>query len=323
MKTLLKVLLVFVLLVVLLGAGGFLWAKRTTAAVLARTIEVHQVDFPIPFPLEPAEVEELGLSADEADALAMERAIERGQHLVEARYVCVECHGADFGGGVMVDDPMIGSIFGPNITMGEGGRTGGYTTADWDRIVRHGVRPDGHPAAMPSEDFQRMSDEELSDVIVYIRSQPDVDGTVPELKLGPLGTVLMATGALPLSADKIPEHQAAHMVRPPATEVSVEFGRHVAGVCMGCHAETLVGGPIAGGDPSWPAASNLTPVPEGLGSWSAEQFATVMRTGVRPDGTELLEPMSMVVPYTSQMTEVEMEALWAFLQSLPPTPPTR
>ena len=42
-----------------------------------------------------------------------------------------------------------------------------------------------------------------------------------------------------------------------------------------------------------------------------------------PDGTELLEPMNMVVPYTSQMTEVEMEALWAYLQSLPPTPSTQ
>ena len=111
MKTLLKVFLVLVLLIVLLGAGGFVWAKRTTAAVLARTIDVHQVDFPIPFPVDPAEVEELGLSAEEADGLAMERAVERGRHLVEARYVCVECHGADFGGGVMIDDPMIGSIF--------------------------------------------------------------------------------------------------------------------------------------------------------------------------------------------------------------------
>ena len=98
--------------------------------------------------------------------------MERGRHLVTARYGCAECHGANFGGGVMVDAFPLGSLLGPNITTGQGSRTLQYSPADWDRIVRHGVLPDGRPAVMPSIDFVQMSDQELSDIIAYIRSFP-------------------------------------------------------------------------------------------------------------------------------------------------------
>lgn len=220
----------------------------------------------------------------------------------------------------MVDDPMLGTLLGPNITAGSGGKTASYGPADWDRMVRHGVKPDRSPGAMPSEDFRRMSDQELSDIVAYIRSMPTVDATVPPIKLGPLGTVLVATGQLPLSADLIGEHQAAHAVRPPASEATAEFGQHLSGVCSGCHTLALTGGKVPGGDPSWPPASNLTPVAGGFGDWSYEQFVTAMREGVRPDGTELLYPMSMVTGYTSSMTDTELEALWAYLRSLAPAP---
>jgi hypothetical protein len=85
----------------------------------------------------------------------------------------------------MIDDPMIGRLLGPNITGGEGGRTADFGPADWDRIVRHGIQPDGHPAFMPSEDFRSMSDQELSDIIAYVRSRPTVDATVPPPAPGP------------------------------------------------------------------------------------------------------------------------------------------
>lgn len=318
MKLVWKLLLVVLLLAVLVAAGGLLWARGKTADLLGRTIETHLVDFPVPFPLDPAEVAERGLSPDEAGALALERAIERGRHLVEARYGCADCHGADFGGGVMVDDPAIGRLLGPNITPGQGGKTAGYTTSDWDRIVRHGVKPPGTPGAMPSQDFARMSDQELSDIVAYVRTLPAVDGTVPPVTLGPLGTVLVATGEIPLSADLVDDHRADHPTFPPEAAETVEFGRHIAGPCVGCHGQTMVGGPVPGGDPSWPAAANLTPHAEGLGDWSYDDFTTAMLKGRRPDGSELLAPMSMVVPYAQNMTDTELQALWAFLRSLPP-----
>jgi hypothetical protein len=34
-------------------------------------------------------------------------------------------------------------------------------------------------------------------------------------------------------------------------------------------------------------------------------------------------PMTFVMPYAESMTDVEMQALWTYLQSLPPTPLSR
>ncbi|HKJ02975.1 MAG TPA: cytochrome c, partial [Longimicrobiales bacterium] len=98
-----------------------------------------------------------------------------------------------------------------------------------------------------------------------------------------------------------------------------EFGAHLAGVCTGCHSATFAGGPVAGGDPSWPPAANLTPAGN-LGSWSEEQFVTVLRTGTRPDGTQLLPPMSLMTAYAQRMTDTELAALYLYLKSLPAAP---
>ena len=184
-----------VLLVILLAAAGFYgWASLAARRTLARTIATHTVDFPIPTPLDSGEIRRLRLSPEAAAQLARGRALERGKHLVESRYACIECHGRDFRGGVMVDAPPIGRLLGPNLTSGRGSRTAQYGPADWDRIVRHGVRPDGWPAAMPSADFERMTDQELSDIVVYVQSQPAVDNEVPPVTLGPVGKVLIAGG---------------------------------------------------------------------------------------------------------------------------------
>lgn len=319
MKKVLKIVVSFVLVVVLLGTGGFVWAKEKSAAVLGRTIETHTSDFPVPFPLDSAEIADSGLTPEAASDLALERAVERGRHLVESRYSCTECHGQDFGGGVMVDDPMLGRLLGPNITAGRGGKTAEYAPADWDRIVRHGIKPDGRPGAMPSQDFAGMSDRELSDIVAYIRSRPTVDAMVPPVTLGPLGTVLVATGKLPLSADLIGDHVSRHAVVPPVAEASVEFGRHLAAVCAGCHQADFSGGKVPGGDPSWPPAANLTPASDGLGGWSYEQFVEAMREGRRIDGSALRAPMDMVAGYTRKMTDTELEALWMYLRALPAT----
>jgi mono/diheme cytochrome c family protein len=297
---------------------GYAWASYAAGRKLSRTYAAHTVDFPIPFPLPEEEVRRLRLTPDSARLLARDRALQRGRHLVESRYACKECHGRDFGGGVMIDNPAIGRLLGPNLTGGQGSRAPGFRPGDWDRIVRHGILRDGRPSLMPSVDFQRMSDQELSDIVVLVQSQPPVDKDVPRATLGPVGKMLVATGKLVLSANAITAHgDAPHAVRPPESVPTVEFGRHLAATCMGCHGQDLAGGPIVGGDPSWPPAANLTPHPEGLARWSSAQFGRAIREGKRPDGTALKSPMSDVAPYAARMSDVEVEALWMYLRSLP------
>jgi cytochrome c553 len=172
---------------------------------------------------------------------------------------------------------------------------------------------------MPSVDFQRMSDQELSDIVAYIRSRPSRDHEVPRPRLGPLGKVLVATGKFALSADAIPADRP-HDAMPPAAAPTAEFGGHLAGVCMGCHGADLAGGPIVGGDPSWPPARNLTPHRDGLAGWTYPQFVAALRDSRRPDGSSLRAPMTFMAPYARRMTDVELQALWAYVQSVPPRP---
>ncbi len=318
MRKVVRILVGVVVVLLALVAGAYAWASVATSRVTSRVWATHEVDFPVPYPVE----DEAGIDvAGDADReqLALARARERGRHLVQSRYVCAECHGANFGGGVMVDAFPIGRFLAPNITTGEGGRTIGFTPTDWDRIVRHGIRRDGTPAVMPSEDFKDMSDQELSDIIAYLQSVPPVDNVVPRSTFGPLGKFLVATGEL-LAPESMLTSTEPHLRVPPPTEASVEFGRHIATVCTGCHRADFTGGPIRGGDPSWPPAANLTPNPGAFGDWTEEQFVAALRTSVRADGSALQPPMTLVAPYAQRMSDVEIEALWLFLRSLPASP---
>ena len=285
---------------IVIGLCVYAWAGYAAGRKLSRNYAVHRQDFVIPSP-----------SADTAASSALER----GRHLVDSRYACRGCHGSDLGGGVMIDAPAMGRILGPNLTTGNGSVTAGFSPADWDRIVRHGIKRDGKPALMPSQDFRGMSDRELADIVVFLRAQPAVDRRMPPPTLGPVGKMLVATGKFILSADLI-QHDSPHPSTPPETGPTVEFGRHLAATCTGCHGDNLGGGPIVGGDPSWPPAANLTSA--GLGDWTFKQFVTTMREGKRPDGTHLRNPMAELLPYAQRMTETELQALWSYLRSVPP-----
>ncbi len=324
-------------LLVVLGGGAYVWASSATRAKLETVREVHRVDFPIPFPLSDEEVAALGaerlangivaqgddpIEGLDVDAIATERAVSRGKHLVSTFYACVECHGDNFGGGVMVDDPAIGQLLGPNLTLGSGSRTLEYTAADWDRIVRHGVKPNGAGSPMPSVDFFSMSDRELSDIVTYIRSLPPVNRDVAPVTIGPVGKMLVATGQLKLSADHHPTaHKIEHAPLPPNAVADATFGKHLAQTCSGCHGPNFAGGPIIGGPPDWPPAANLTPA--GLVDWSYDDFLRAMKEGKRKNGVALREPMSNITKFSPNMTEIELQALWAFFKSLPPQPTSK
>jgi cytochrome c553 len=320
MRLVLKILGGLILLVVVAAVGVYLWAGYATDRRLSATYETHVIDFPIPTPLSAEELAAAGVTEDSGGALALAQARERAGHLLRARYPCAECHGENFGGGTMIDAFPIGRLLGPNITRGRGSKTVGYTASDWDRAVRHGVLPDGRPSIMPAQDFMKMSDQELADIVAYIESLPPVDNEVPPPFFGPLGRVLVATGQLSPAVDAIPDQFMTHPVVPPVETTSVEYGAHIAATCMGCHGPELAGGPIVGGDPAWPPARNLTPHETGLAGWTYNQFVTALRDGRRPDGTAIREPMVLMVPMAQAMKDVELQAVWMYLQSLPPRP---
>lgn len=250
-------------------------------------------------------------------ALAKERAIERGKGYVQSRAACTECHAEDFGGKVIIDSPVMGTWIAPNITRA--GVTAEYTSVDWVRLLRHGVKPNTKPASMPCTDFTWFSDQEISDIAMYVNSMPKVDRVMPDSTFGPIFSMLITQGEIPISAEVI-DHTAERPKYPPrADAVSVELGKHLANTCTGCHGQQLSGGPIQGGDPSWLPARNLTFHETGLATWTLEQFTKSLREGVRPDGSALGVPMLGVVAYTARLSDDEITSLYEYLKTVPPT----
>ncbi|GAB1489537.1 hypothetical protein MASR2M8_19900 [Opitutaceae bacterium] len=243
--------------------------------------------------------------------------IAHGKHLVTTRG-CADCHAPDLAGRVVMNDPMVGTIAGSNLTKGVGGLPADYTDADFVRAIRHGVARDGRALVlMPSLDYQGLSDEDLGAMIAYLKSIPAVDRPRGPVEPGPIARLLILKGDIKLAAEHI-DHAAP---RPASVVpgINADYGRYLSATCIGCHGENFAGGPIAGAPPSWPAASNLTLHPgNGISTWSEADFIAALRTSKRPDGS-VLDPIMPAA--LGEMTDTEIKALWAYLRTVVPVAP--
>lgn len=241
--------------------------------------------------------------------------VAEGRHIATVRG-CVDCHGANLGGRLMIDDPLIGKVFTANLTTGKGGRGATLTPEDWELAIRHGVRRDGTQlAVMPSPEFAALTDRDVAAIVAFMRTVPAVDNVQPRPALGPLGRVLYVTGQL----DAYPASGMAQSVTHRAAiapAVSLEFGQYVAHGCTGCHNPNYSGGKVPGTPPSFAAAGNITPdSATGIGRWSEADFMRALREGTRPDGSKL-DPF-MPVQLTKQMTDTELKAAYMYLRTVP------
>ena len=78
----------------------------------------------------------------------------------------------------------------------------------------------------------------------------------------------------------------------------------------------MSGGPIPGAPDTLAVPLNLTAQATGLADYSVEDFKKTLRQGVRKNGRKL-DPF-MPVESTRNMTDIELEALYAYLHSVPP-----
>jgi mono/diheme cytochrome c family protein len=285
--------------VLALAAAAAGWLHWRHALLRAAPRDFTARELPVPYPRP-------GL--DELQAAT--EAVRSGEALYNGRYGCKGCHGVDLSGGnVQGPWPFMTSV-GANITPG--GVTKDYTSRDWDALIRHGIRPDGRAALMPVMEIYKMSDQELSDLIAFVRSMPALSTPRAESRIHLPGMALVVFGWAHYSADEV-DHDYAHPERPP--DDLLALGEHIAHTCRVCHREMLNGGPVAVGAPNWPPAANLTKHPSGLSAWTEADFVQLLRTGVRPDGTEV----NPVMPWQAvkDMPASDIHALWVYLQSLP------
>lgn len=261
--------------------------------------------------------------------------IERGRYLVMGPAHCSDCHAAPEQVGALeggAEVPLaggkafhlpVGTFYVPNITPDAKDGIGRYGDEDIARLLRYGVRPDGH-AVLPFMPFSNMADDDLRAVISYLRSRPATPHAVPQHEINTAGRVVKAwmlepkgpTGTVPTSA------------KP---EASAEYGKYLANSvanCVGCHTQVDLRtgqptGPAFGGGAKHPSTDdpkkvflspNLTPDPTSgwISDWSEDVFVARFRVGRVHVGS----PM----PWTAfkRMSDDDLRALYRYLRSLPP-----
>ncbi len=229
-----------------------------------------------------------------------------GERLVSI--YCSNCHGDGMKGSDIFNDPALAVIDAPNLTSGEGGVGAQFNDIDWVRAIRHGVDPTGKPLfIMPSRNFYFFSDEDLGQIIAYLKIAPPINHSANDRATTFLGRGLLSLG---LFGDLIDAERINHTAsRPTAPEpaITVEYGQYLAVTfgCRTCHGPDLAGGKDP--DPDAPPGPNLTPGGN-LANWDEQTFIAAIRTR---------ESKWMAYESLNHMTDAELQALWLYLKSLP------
>ncbi len=283
-------------ILIILGLGGVFLALAALRVEIRRNEKVN------------IEVAAIELPQDAAS-------LQEGKRLLQTKG-CADCHGEDMGGRVFVNEPPVGRFAGSNLTLGKGSRVVNYKDGDWIRAIRFGVDPEGRPLIMmPAGDFHGMSNRDLARMIAYLKTVPPVDRESETQKIGPVSRVLYNMNQMPLLFSYEHLDRQAEFIDDVKVESTAEYGKYIANACLGCHGPGFSGGAIPGTPPSWPPAKNLTPS-GGFAQWSLEDFKKVLRTGLTPDNHQI-NPQFMPWKATQAMTDVEIEALFKFLKTLP------
>ena len=221
-------------------------------------------------------------------------AVAHGKHIATI-WACTRCHGEDLSGTVITNDPLsgmvplMGKISAPNLTSGKGGVPTSYTDTDWVRAIRHGVQHDGGVEVLMF-DYSSMSDQDLGDLIAYLKQVPPVDANYPEMRYGPILPVLSNIELLAPAAEKI-DHNASRPV-DPMPGATAEYGKYLSAVCTACHGN-------------------------GVGSvvknWKQDEFIRTFQTGILPDGKQFGPTMSSST--FREMNDTELYALWLYFKS--------
>lgn len=255
----------------------------------------------------------------------------RGLYLSKAAG-CLGCHteerqgAAPYAGGRALKT-LFGTFLGPNITPHPQAGLGRWAEADFIRAMRMGLRPDGahYYPAFPYTSFTRMSDTDLRDLWAYLKTLPPSSQSSR-----PHDLRWYARWRFPLAFWKwlfftpgpfVPEAGRTPMLNRGAYLVQA------LGHCGECHTpRNFLGGPrggrllagaAQGGDDK--GAPNLTPTR--LKKWSDEELKEFLVAGLTPDGDVAGESMAEVVRNTtSQLAAQDLDALVAYLRSLPPLP---
>lgn len=230
--------------------------------------------------------------------------IAHGQHVAKSRG-CLGCHNALAQGQVFFDEPGIARIVAPNIA-----RTARqYSAAEFEGVVRHGVRPNGKGVAiMPSDMFSALSDADLGSIIAYLRGITPAKDTFPPREVRFMGRIGLATGKFSLLPQMIQRASGKIDHAAPAAGDTVAMGRYLARTsCTECHGMDLRGGEVE---------DIKTPSLIVVSAYSRDQFVHLMRTGEPVGGRKLRIMNDAATERFANFDDDELAALHRYLQTL-------
>lgn len=258
-------------------------------------------------------------------------AVTRGAYLAHAAN-CVGCHtdkkhdGRPFAGGGEVPTPF-GVYYSRNITPDSEHGIGAWSDADFLRALRQGVSPSGahYFPAFPFPSFTGMTDHDILDIRAYLLTQQpapvankphavpfpyDVRSTMVVWRL-----LYFTEGPLAPDPSQSPEwNRGSYLANAVSHCAECHTPRNFLGALE--KGRSFGGAKLAGADGK--RAPNITPdSANGIGKWSLDDIAAVLKRGMTPDGDFVAAPMSEVVEGTAKLTDADRRAIAVYLKSLP------
>ncbi len=256
-------------------------------------------------------------------------AVSRGEYLLRAAGGCT-CHtagdGASLAGGRPLETPF-GVYYSTNLTPDPETGLGDWTDADFIRAMREGVGPDGtdYFPVFPYTSFTRMTQDDLRDMLAYLRSLEPVRAPARPHEAGVLGWRVAARawrraffepGPLGVEAGR-PDawHRGRYLVEALAHCGECHTPRGLAGRL---DARMHLAGSVEG--PEGELAPNITPDDEtGIGSWSRPDLTWFLQTGLKPDGDDTQGLMSEVIEHGyAHLSDADLGSIAEYLRSVPP-----
>ncbi len=255
----------------------------------------------------------------------------RGRSIVQTN--CGYCHQAEdgtFSGKLFDCTGQLGATYTANLTSHATLGLGRYSDGELAYLLRTAIKKDGTYAG-PWMNFPHLSNEDIAAVITYLRSDAPELAPVAVARTQDYPFILQALMKMKVLAPYTATAQES-LSTPPASDQLV-FGRYLATAayeCYGCHSPSFeqldiakpenTTGFFSGGNPLTDfdcqpiASANLTPHPvDGIGNWSLEDVTRAVRSGISPDG----QAVSTAMPRYAFITDMEIAAIYAYLQTIP------
>lgn len=217
---------------------------------------------------------------------------------------CFGCHGGELTGKTLQATPDFTIESGSLRALGAT-----YTDGDFERAIRRGLTPDARAVwVMPSESYAYMHENDVEDVIAYIRSLPPAGAPAPKPHFDFHTRRAILDGTLvPASPN------ADQILTPPDEGPQFDGGRYLAmTACSTCH-----GGDLSG------STDGSAPDLDVAASYSREQFFDLMRRGFSRDGQSIPVMHRLAKARFHILFDYEIDALYKYLvarKTLPPVP---